>query len=52
MVSVEDERREWVGGGGWIREMGVMEWAGGIVENIKEGVDELEEEKVMGNRRG
>ena len=42
----------WVWGGGWLSELGVMDFAGGIVVHITAGVAALVAALVLGNRRG
>jgi Amt family ammonium transporter len=42
----------WVWGGGWLAEMGVYDFAGGIVVHITAGVAALVAALVVGNRRG
>ena len=42
----------WVWGGGWLAEMGVMDFAGGIVIHINAGVAALVAALVIGNRKG
>ncbi|HIG64921.1 MAG TPA: ammonium transporter [Methyloprofundus sp.] len=42
----------WVWGGGWLADMGVMDFAGGIVIHITAGVSALVAALVMGNRKG
>ncbi|NIB41317.1 ammonium transporter [Pseudomaricurvus alkylphenolicus] len=42
----------WVWGGGWLAEMGVMDFAGGIVVHITAGVAALVAAIVLGNRNG
>lgn len=42
----------WVWGGGWLSELGVMDFAGGIVVHITAGVAALVAAVVLGNRRG
>ncbi len=42
----------WVWGGGWLAEMGFMDFAGGAVVHINAGVAALVAALVMGNRRG
>ena len=42
----------WVWGGGWLSELGVMDFAGGIVVHITAGVAALVAAMVLGNRRG
>lgn len=42
----------WVWGGGWLADMGLMDFAGGTVVHINAGVAALVAAIVMGNRRG
>ncbi|NOQ63760.1 MAG: ammonium transporter [Methyloprofundus sp.] len=42
----------WVWGGGWLSELGAMDFAGGIVIHVTAGVSALVTALVMGNRRG
>jgi Amt family ammonium transporter len=42
----------WVWGGGWLSEMGVLDFAGGTVVHINAGVAGLVAALVMGKRRG
>jgi len=42
----------WVWGGGWLGELGVMDFAGGTVVHITAGVAALVAALVLGNRRG
>ncbi len=42
----------WVWGGGWLAEMGLLDFAGGTVVHITAGVASLVTALVMGNRRG
>ncbi len=42
----------WVWGGGWLSELGVLDFAGGIVVHITAGVAALVAALVIGNRRG
>ncbi len=42
----------WVWGGGWLAEMGTMDFAGGIVVHITAGVGALVAALVIGNRTG
>ena len=42
----------WVWGGGWLAEMGVMDFAGGIVVHVTAGVSALVLAVVLGPRRG
>ena len=42
----------WVWGGGWLSDMGFMDFAGGAVVHINAGVAAIVAAVVMGNRRG
>ena len=42
----------WVWGGGWMADLGVMDFAGGIVIHINAGVAALVTALVLGNRKG
>ena len=42
----------WVWGGGWLSDLGVMDFAGGIVVHITAGVAALVAALMLGNRRG
>jgi len=42
----------WVWGGGWLAEMGVMDFAGGIVVHATAGISALVVVKALGNRNG
>ena len=42
----------WVWGGGWLSDLGVMDFAGGIVVHITAGVAALVAAMVLGERRG
>lgn len=42
----------WVWGGGWLADMGLMDFAGGTVVHITAGVSALVAAVVLGNRRG
>ncbi|MDP6344629.1 MAG: ammonium transporter [Alphaproteobacteria bacterium] len=42
----------WVWGGGWLGEMGVMDFAGGIVVHVTAGTSAVVLAKVLGGRRG
>ena len=42
----------WVWGGGWLAEMGVMDFAGGIVVHVTAGTSALLLAKMLGSRRG
>ncbi len=42
----------WVRGGGWLAELGVVDFAGGLVVHVSAGVSALAIAKVLGGRRG
>lgn len=42
----------WIWGGGWLADLGVMDFAGGIVIHINAGIASLVAALVIGNRRG
>lgn len=42
----------WVWGGGWLAEMGLLDFAGGTVVHVNAGVAALVAALVLGNRRG
>ena len=42
----------WIWGGGWLAEMGVMDFAGGLVVHATAGVSALVVAKLLGNRKG
>ncbi len=42
----------WIWGGGWLADLGVMDFAGGIVIHVNAGVAALVSALVLGNRRG
>ncbi len=42
----------WIWGGGWLADMGVMDFAGGIVIHVNAGVAALVTALVLGNRKG
>lgn len=42
----------WVWGGGWLQEMGLLDFAGGTVVHITAGVGALVAALVLGNRKG
>lgn len=42
----------WIWGGGWLAEMGAMDFAGGIVIHVTAGVSALVTALVLGNRKG
>ncbi len=52
LVAVYFPVCHWVWGGGWLADMGVMDFAGGIVVHITAGVAALVAALVIGNRRG
>ena len=49
---VYDPVAHWVWGGGWLAQMGVLDFAGGIVVHITAGVSALAVAMVIGARRG
>lgn len=49
---VYDPVAHWVWGGGWLAQMGVLDFAGGIVVHITAGVSALAIALVIGARRG
>ena len=42
----------WIWGGGWLSEMGVLDFAGGLVVHLTAGVSALVLAMVLGSRRG
>jgi len=42
----------WIWGGGWLADLGVMDFAGGIVIHVNAGVAALVTALVLGNRKG
>ncbi|GAB3105724.1 ammonium transporter [Pseudomaricurvus hydrocarbonicus] len=52
LVAVYFPVCHWVWGGGWLADMGVMDFAGGIVVHITAGVAALVAAMVIGNRKG
>tara|TARA_B100000446_G_scaffold93839_2_gene87980 strand:+ start:556 stop:1848 length:1293 start_codon:yes stop_codon:yes gene_type:complete len=52
LVAVYFPVCHWVWGGGWLAEMGTMDFAGGIVVHITAGVGALVAALVIGNRTG
>lgn len=42
----------WVWGGGWLSDMGLLDYAGGVVVHITAGVAALVTAMVLGNRKG
>ena len=52
-ILVYDPIAHWVWGvGGWIREMGALDFAGGLVVHISSGVSALAAALVLGKRKG
>ncbi|MCU0588657.1 MAG: ammonium transporter [Syntrophobacteraceae bacterium] len=52
-IFVYDPLAHWVWGvGGWIREMGALDFAGGLVVHISSGVSALAAALVLGKRKG
>ncbi len=49
---VYDPVAHWVWGGGWLQQMGVLDFAGGIVVHITAGVSALAVAMVIGVRKG
>jgi ammonium transporter, Amt family len=49
---VYDPIAHWVWGGGWLQQMGALDFAGGIVVHISAGVSALAIATVIGARRG
>lgn len=52
LVLVYAPITHWVWGGGWLSEMGLLDFAGGTVVHITAGVGALVAALVMGNRNG
>jgi len=52
LVLVYAPVTHWVWGGGWLADMGVMDFAGGIVVHTTAGVSALVLAKMLGSRRG
>lgn len=52
LVVVYAPITHWVWGGGWLGEMGLLDFAGGTVVHITAGVGALVAASVLGNRRG
>jgi Amt family ammonium transporter len=42
----------WIWGGGWLADLGVMDFAGGIVIHVNAGIAALVSALVLGNRKG
>lgn len=52
LVAVYAPITHWVWGGGWLGEMGLLDFAGGTVVHITAGVGALVAALVLGNRKG
>ena len=52
LVAVYVPVTHWVWGGGWLGEMGLLDFAGGTVVHITAGVGALVAALVLGNRKG
>ncbi len=52
LLAVYAPVTHWVWGGGWLGEMGLLDFAGGTVVHITAGVGALVAALVIGNRRG
>ncbi len=52
LVAVYVPITHWVWGGGWLGEMGLLDFAGGTVVHITAGVGALVAALVLGNRKG
>jgi len=52
LVFVYAPVAHWVWGGGWLAEMGVMDFAGGIVVHTTAGISAIVVVKMLGNRNG
>lgn len=52
LLAVYAPVTHWVWGGGWLGEMGLLDFAGGTVVHITAGVAALVAALVLGNRRG
>jgi len=52
LVAVYAPITHWVWGGGWLGEMGLLDFAGGTVVHITAGVAALVAALVLGNRKG
>ena len=52
LVAVYSPITHWVWGGGWLGEMGLLDFAGGTVVHITAGVGALVAALVLGNRKG
>ena len=52
LIAVYAPACHWVWGGGWLSDLGVMDFAGGIVVHVTAGVSALVLAVVLGRRRG
>jgi Amt family ammonium transporter len=52
LVLVYAPAAHWIWGGGWLAEMGVMDFAGGMVVHVTAGVSALVLAVLLGGRRG
>jgi len=52
LIAVYSPITHWVWGGGWLGEMGLLDFAGGTVVHITAGVGALVATLVLGNRKG
>ena len=52
LVIVYAPVTHWIWGGGWLGEMGVVDFAGGLVVHLTAGVSALVIVKMLGSRRG
>ena len=52
LVIVYAPVTHWIWGGGWLGEMGVLDFAGGLVVHLTAGVSALVIVKMLGSRRG
>ena len=52
LILVYSPVTHWVWGGGWLAQMGVMDFAGGLVVHTTAGISALVIAKMLGSRRG
>ena len=52
LVIVYAPVTHWIWGGGWLGEMGVLDFAGGLVVHLTAGVSAVVIVKMLGSRRG
>ena len=52
LIFVYSPVTHWVWGGGWLSEMGVMDFAGGLVVHTTAGISALVIAKILGSRSG